>query len=256
MKTLNLLDYFGAAKFINLDCHSDSADAATMAHEHWQNRQSLMKTRFAQAGITGVTRQRGITGDKNPPPSWFHGGGGGSNGAWGCLMSHLRLAQDCAEDDVESYVVFEDDAIFADNFTKVLPEALKEIGEDWDMLYLGGQHLIEDGWPWREKDKQHVVRAFNVNRTHAFAVNGRFLKKFTQHILHAPDYAGRTWHIDHQLGNLHTWGRFKIYAVDPWIVGQGAGKSHINGHWISEDEWWFRNPTHLNPNLNLGQPIR
>jgi len=120
---------------------------------------------------------------------------------------------------------------------------------DWDQLYLGGQHLSKETsppWPFRE----NIVRSRNINRTHAFAVNKRFMVKFSQHIMHFPDYMAsyKKWqegenekefmnHIDHQLGDWHNKRENLILATNPWLCGQGASSSSVSGQ-LTEEEWW------------------
>lgn len=217
----NLLRFFGRAYVINLDIRPD----------RWEQFQE----RAEKAGITGFERFRAIEGDKCPHPAWWRAG----NGAWGCLMSHLRMAQDALMDGLSSYVVFEDDVVFAKDAADRLPVIMGRLmGVEWDQLYLGGQHLwVEAGPPW--PFRKEIVRCRNVNRTHAFAVNARFMVQFTQHIMHAPDYiaAESDNHIDHQLGILHERRQNIILAANPWLCGQGASSSNITGS-EKEEEWW------------------
>lgn len=225
---VNLLDYFDAAWVVNLDNRKD--------------RLHVFQRRCERAGIAGISRYRAIEGDKSPHPAWWRAG----NGAWGCLMSHLRAVQDAQMDDLGSYIIFEDDACFSDDFAERFPRVMAEIEKlngEWDMIYFGGQHLYVETsppWPFREG----LVRCKNVNRTHGFAVNKRFFNKFAQHIIHAPDYieANGDNHIDHQLGNLHP--KIITLAVDPWVCGQAASSSNITGqetpcHWW-HDKGWFK----------------
>src|SRR5512139_232188 len=101
---IDLSKHFGGAFVLNLDIRPD----------RWVEFQQ----RAAVAGVTGFQRYRAIEGDKCPHPAWWRAG----NGAWGCLMSHLRLAQDALMDGLPSYLVFEDDAVFSPDFAERLPE--------------------------------------------------------------------------------------------------------------------------------------
>ncbi len=235
---MDLTEHFGKVYVLNLDIRPD----------RWEKFQE----RAAEAGITGFERFRAVEGDKCPHPAWWRAG----NGAWGCLMSHLRVVQDALMDGLESYLVLEDDVIFHHEFVPKLEGALallKEKDIPWEQLYLGGQHLWRESnppWPFA-KD---LVRCVNVNRTHAFAVHKRFMVKFSQHIMHAPDYLQshipprpKTGdkpevkeffrHIDHQLGALHQRRENLILAMHPWICGQAEDSSNINGRKNSE-QWW------------------
>ena len=221
---INLKEHFDKVYVINLDIRPDK----------WET----FKKRADAAGITGYERVRGIEGDKSPHPHWWRAG----NGSWGCLMSHFRIAQDALMDGLDNYLVFEDDACFSEDFAERLPVMMQEIKNlkgDWDMLYLGGQHLYkETSPPWHFR--AGVVRCNNVNRTHAYAVSARFMVKFCQHIIHAPDYinAKDDLHIDHQLGNIHR--SITTLAAQPWLCGQAGGSSNVNGQ-MKEEEWWNDN---------------
>lgn len=235
---LDLRDYFDRILVMNLDC----------CPERWATFEKRMK----KAGITGYQRLRAVHGDTCKHPHWWEAG----NGAWGCLMSHLRVLQDAMMDDLDNYLILEDDAIPSKDFSKRLPELMKTLeGESWDQLYLGGQHLYRESYPpcpWREG----IIRCWNVNRTHAFAVNKQFMCKLSQHIMHFPDYVEKrsTWkyydetekvekdghffpHIDHQMGVLHERKQDLIIAPEKWLFGQGANRSNINGK-KQKEQWW------------------
>lgn len=218
---LDLTTIFGKAFVANLDCRSDRWDS--------------FRRRADAAGITGYERYRAVEGDKCKHPHWWRAG----NGAWGCLMTHLRIVQDASLDELKTYLVFEDDAVFANDFAPRLVEAVNQLHDvSWDQLYLGGQHLYVETYP-PYPFRKGIVRCNNVNRTHAFAVHQRFYQKFQAHIMHAPDYidAKNDMHIDHQLGVLHERKQNHILAIHPWICGQAADSSNITGSQKSE-EWW------------------
>jgi len=193
--------------------------------------------RAQAAGITGYEKMHAIEGDKVPPSGWFRGG----NGAWGCLMSHLRIVQDSLMDDEPGHtLVFEDDAVFSDDWLERMNLIMEEVGDDWDMIYLGGQHLhMPRVKPYRMPYNKEVINARNINRTHAFALNKKFLRKYQQHIMYAPDYieAKSNFHIDHQLGILHQHQNYKILCAQPWINGQGEGLSWTCGK-KTKEQWW------------------
>ena len=67
--------------------------------------------------------ERAICGDWTPPPGWW----GAGNGAWGCLMSHVRIAQDAIHDGVASYCVLEDDVVFHPRSADMLEGFMREL---------------------------------------------------------------------------------------------------------------------------------
>jgi hypothetical protein len=154
-----------------------------------------------------------------PPPQWKQGGP-----AWGCYRSHLRIIEDCLNYDIKSVLIFEDDAIFPKEFTKDVTTFLSEVPEDWEMLYLGGQHLYENKHPPKQISP-NVFQPYNVNRTHAYALNGRMLEIVYKHLLRRDWMDGH--HIDHHYGRLLQRRENKIYCPPQWLVGQREGKSDI-----------------------------
>jgi Glycosyltransferase family 25 (LPS biosynthesis protein) len=199
------------------------------------DRRERLSTHLLESGIinhpSDIRWVKAISGDWCWPPHWWKSG----NGAWGCLMSHLRIVQDAIMDGLESYMVLEDDAVFQPRAVEMLERLMREVPDDWDQIYLGGQHLrpIEPvpGSPF-------VVRANNVNRTHGFILRRRAFARFQQHILHAPDYIAHPgWHIDHQLGVAHERRDWNVYAPAWWICGQEAGSSNISGR-TNPRMWW------------------
>jgi hypothetical protein len=87
-----------------------------------------------ESEIRGV---KAISGDWCWPPARWKSG----NGAWGCLMSHLRAVQEATMDGLESSMVLEDDAVFQPKAVEMLARLMREVPADWDQIYLGGQHL-------------------------------------------------------------------------------------------------------------------
>lgn len=229
---IDIRNYFDRAQVINLDRASA--------------RMSRIGYHFKEREIKGLERFRAIDSKVCKAPQWFKAG----NSAWGCLMSHLRVCQDAAMDGLGNFIVFEDDVVLSEDFGERLPKIMGEVGEDWDMIYFGGQHLCKNGNPCRVEGLSEVIKPFNINRTHCYALNARFFSKFQRHIIHAPSYIKRTdgWHIDHQLGVLHegamnneaSFKGLKIYAVTPWVAAQSAGHSMISGRKFPER--WFQIP--------------
>ena len=227
---INLKTYFDKVYVINLDKRPDKWEAFVK--------------RASEAGITGYERFRAVHGDTCNPPAWYRFPNANMNGAWGCLMSHLMIAYDAIMSGAESYLVLEDDACFSADFSERLPEVMTQANgrpRGWDMLYLGGQHLYKETRSPMRIRNTNLLKCFNVNRTHAFAVSKRYMVKFSQHIIHAPDYInGRYYndflkHIDHQLGEQHA--HIETVAPENWLCGQAGGSSDVNGQ-KKQEEWW------------------
>src|SRR6056297_4246436 len=169
------------------------------------------------------------------PPQWRAG-----NGAWGCYRSHMLILEKSLLEGIESYVVFEDDAGFSEDFPSRFGDYVSQLPADWGLAYLGGQHLYAGKHP-PHKISEHVYRPYNVNRTHAFMVRGREAMKTLYRHLTWNDWHTKH-HIDHHLGRLIQ-RRYQalvqgknidkesiaVYTPDRWMVGQLPTKSNICG---------------------------
>jgi len=147
----------------------------------------------------------------------------------------MQILESCYNQGVESYIVFEDDAVFRDGFDELFSQFVDCLPQDWEMLYLGGQLLHElNHRP--KRFNAHCYVPYNVNRTHAFAVHSRGYEKLYQHLSAVPFHDRE--HIDHHLGRIHESGQLKIFCPGKWLVGQDAGPSNISGN-INDISFWM-----------------
>jgi len=151
-------------------------------------------------------------------PSWWRE----SPGAWGCFQSHLAIWR-AQQDAGERWLILEDDAFAVDNLAERWAKIAENVPGNWHQMYLGGQFLELcrvtpqpfDGNPW-------WVRAFNVNRTHAYAVAQEFLPRLLK-------FFEKRWnlHVDYALAKLHRDSTCMIVAPREWLFGQVAGRSDV-----------------------------
>lgn len=172
-----------------------------------------------------------VHGDSVSHPDWWKSG----RGAWGCYRSHLQILEHCYQrkDSIESYLVFEDDAIFREGFDALFRQFMADLPADWEVAYLGGQLLDEINHPPKQVTP-NVFVPWNVNRTHCFAVHRRGYEKMYKHL--NSSMAERE-HIDHHLGRLHESGAVRVYCPAKWLVGQDGGPSNISGNTNAPTYW-------------------
>ena len=178
-----------------------------------------------------------IDGSRCLPPPWWKQG----RGAWGCYRSHLNIIEQALNNNIESVLLLEDDAECVEHFGEQWDEFYKQLPEDWELLYLGGQHLRARAKPPRRLTAQVLV-PHNVNRTHAWALKGKGLIKAYRHLTATHDWKPRK-HIDHRMGDLVARAGIKCYAPSTWLIGQSAGKSDVNGRTFPEPRFWQGSPT-------------
>lgn len=156
------------------------------------------------------------------PPSWWKGG----NGAWGCYRAHVRIFEDCLNQGIRSVLILEDDAVCVEDFTNRTTAFWNALPPDWEMVYLGGQHIqLHQRLPRRHNDL--VYRPYNVNRCHCYGFRGQRIIDTVYRFLHEFNIWTAPHHIDHRLGELHKVKRTGIYVPAEWLVAQSDGGSDI-----------------------------
>jgi len=194
-------------------------------------RRADRRERFAEmlrtAGISEpVEWFRAFDGHANqPPPGWQ------PVGAWGCYISHLHILLNAIRDRLESYIVFEDDAILLDTTVADSVAFMDAAPSDWDMLFFGGQHKVQPS------HRNGFVQCRNTTRTHCYAVHSRHYGRFLAALLDMRTFVKRnTWHIDHQIGQLMP--EWKVFAPTFFTVGQGGDVSDISDNEDCPVRFW------------------
>jgi hypothetical protein len=157
-----------------------------------------------------------------PAPQWWKAG----PGAWGCFRSHYRVLEDALNRGYESILVFEDDAVFVDQFATRSLQFMNAVPDDWNWVYFGGQH-IEQEWGLPTRINPLVYRPHNVHRSHAYGLRGRKTIEFVYNHLNTPSAWRWGDHVDHRMGELHRNFPGAVYVPHRWLVGQRAGFSNI-----------------------------
>lgn len=160
------------------------------------------------------------------PTQWRDGGG-----AYGCMQSHRQILEKAILDGVKQLLVLEDDLCLAEGFAEKVAAFLEVVPDDWEQLMIGGQHF---GAPPKvvvpaEGDHPAVVRCTNCQRTHAYAIRGRFLRDLYQR------WMSTNGHCDHIMGPFQR--DYPVYAPSPFLCGQARSKSDINGR-INPAKTW------------------
>lgn len=177
---------------------------------------------------------KAIDGKYCRPPTWWNTG----NGAWGCYRTHLRILEDCLNNNInEPILIFEDDATFCEDFTNKCDHFFNILPEDWEQAYLGGQHLVNPILIYN--NNSILYKGTNINRTHAYALKNYEAIKKIYKWLNSYNLWTKKCHIDHQFGQMQYDNMINAYAPIEWLCGQSESKSDISNK--KENERWWQN---------------
>ena len=132
-------------------------------------------------------------------PSWFKAGAG----AWGCRLSHLELMAKAIQSDLPVFIL-EDDFLLAPDFTERLDRFLSLLPDDWDGIWLGGEHGQRP-----QVVNTEVVRCTCTYRNHAYLMRGHYLRDCWASLQNYPQ------HIDWLTGAKMN--AFRVYAPTVWL---------------------------------------
>jgi len=195
-------------------------------------RQKLLAnlTRHNLATEKDITWFDAIDGHKQTIPEWWKSG----PGAWGCRLSHLHVIKHAQRNHLENVLIIEDDAVFHPRSAEWLDVTMPLLPSDWAQFYLGGQHQAAT----IKTSNPKLIKAGNINRTHAYAVNHPAYQTLIDHISNDDTYRKKPgWHIDHHFGHCQETGIWNAYAPAWWMAGQDEGQSNIATAKF-ELRWW------------------
>lgn len=194
-----------------------------------------------------VERFEAIDGSKCPPPHWWKS----LHGSWGLAMTTVSLLQDTLNRDMKSLLIFEDDAIFAEDFGAKARDFFGALPPDWDGVYLGGEDKVPPlPTPYRG-EAVSVLRSQNTIRTHAYGLRARHMMAAYKLLTATVHWATEPkTHVDQRLAALQKLENLAIYEPSPWLVGQRSGDGDITEGYRQGVTFWEEG------RMNPPQPIK
>lgn len=117
---MKLSNYFNKIYCINLNRRID----------RWESVQK----EFQKYNLEDIQRYEAIDGSKLTDQTKL------LKGELGVLNTHIEIIKKSINESCESILIIEDDVIFTDEI-KLLDDYLKEVPENWDFIYFGGNHV-------------------------------------------------------------------------------------------------------------------
>lgn len=210
--------------------------------DRWERFVAEIRSMGSAWPLPPVVRFAAVDGVLLERPDWWTS----SAGAWGCLHSHLATIAAADRAVLESVAIFEDDAFFCPSFPDRYRRFAAEVPDDWDMIYLGGQHLDPKlRPPVPLAGSTEVLVPWAVQRTHAYMVRHTAYRLLLDLLTDLDWVRNVGWfHVDRLLAWIMASGRLKVYCPRQWLVGQEGGSSDI-----FQQE---RGPSYFRQPLDLG----
>ena len=139
----------------------------------------------------------------------------GKRGYEGCRDSHLSIIEKCQKD--VAFLILEDDVVFLEDISPYLDDAIKQLPNNWDMLYLGASPREP-----QERYSDNLFRLKGALTTHAIMYHTRE-GGAVEHILRHRDEIKK---IDVYYAEVIQY-KFNVFVTAPMICGQRdyGGKS-------------------------------
>lgn len=103
----------------------------------------------------------------NVPSSWT-----GNKGSYACLQSHLEILKLSKKMNYKRILILEDDVVFNDNLNNIFSLYFNEVPENWDLLYLSGNHNQHCGYNV-DKVSEHIIKCNMTYSTHSYAIDSK-----------------------------------------------------------------------------------
>ena len=137
----------------------------------------------------------------------------GTNGMIGCGLSHLFIWKDAINKKYKNILVLEDDITFTDDFNEYFLNVIKEVPEDYDILYLGYKDKICN--PPKDCSFNYVYKPYFPLCTHAMIISNKGLKKLVNIINKIDDHID--WLIARNIDKLNIYASKKKIVNQKWV---------------------------------------
>jgi GR25 family glycosyltransferase involved in LPS biosynthesis len=138
------------------------------------------------------------------------------NGELGCLLSHISVLKIAEKNKLKSILILEDDAEFCENFHTKFEKYIKQVPEDWDMIYLGANHIEIP-----KLIRRNVLRIIKSYTSHAIIIRNSVFKEIIYNYI----YYDKPY--DAILAELIQ-PNYNCYCLYPHLVFQQNTYSYIN----------------------------
>jgi GR25 family glycosyltransferase involved in LPS biosynthesis len=155
-------------------------------------------------------------------------------GAVGCSLSQLFVMKMANQLKLKNYLVLEDDVEFVENFCEKFDQIKDQIPDDWDMLYLGGQHF--HGMNLRQVS-EHIYKCEYTLCAHSVIFNHTVYDRFIEKLIDITKPCDVHYAESHKDINAYviiphlTWQRNSYSDIERTNVDYSFLKGHRYPQW-------------------------
>lgn len=219
MKYNSLNDFFSKLYVINLDRRPDRYQQVS---DEFNKIGAIVERIPGIDGKTLSTSRRGMR-----------------QGAYALLLKHIELIKNASINKYENIIIFEDDVSFVPDFNKKFNEKIKYLPDDWDLFYLGGNHILHvDGFKLITGNKNFKITKEtykNLNHelartpctycAHALGIRSKIYDAIIERAITHP-----TEPIDNIYAQLQQ--TYNAYTFLPSLATQRGSFSDIEGFYV------------------------
>jgi GR25 family glycosyltransferase involved in LPS biosynthesis len=151
-------------------------------------------------------------------------------GVIGLLQSNLKIIQDSKKNNYKKILIIEDDCYFTEEVTNI-DDYFKVLPEDWDLLYMGGNHNTHWGCEQPLKINDKIIKLHHTFTTHLVGINETMFNTIESILLNS------STPIDVLYSDLQK--KHNTYSFTPAIALQSEGFSDIEN--TNVDYKWLIN---------------
>lgn len=173
-----IFNYFQTSYLINLKERSD--------------RLKFANSQLNGVGIKDFNLVEAIRADSAPPFKTIH--------AKGCAFSHLKTWREAKSQNLDNFIVFEDDVVFSPHFLSKIDLIIQDLKQvDWDIFYFfspkkGRNDLNGNRGEIISSYDSGLVKTTGTILLHAYAVNTKCLDLLLEKL--TPEYLEKHNHLD------------------------------------------------------------
>lgn len=142
-------------------------------------------------------------------------GGGVKPGAVGCSLSQFFVIKMAKQLGLKNFLLLEDDVEFDDDLQNNFTQAIADVPDDWDLLYLGGNHLSGQ----LQHIKNDVYRVGRTLAAHALAFRNSVYDLMLSKVIQIAKPC--------DVHYAESQPQLKAYALIPCLAWQKEGFSNI-----------------------------